>query len=236
MGSTVELPRWLVAGGGLLLVGTLTTTAFLLGRTTAPPSTVLPSAPQPQPQSAVLPPPETDDLPADPTPMAEPPTEVAASTPKSPAAAPASTARAPAEATPAPVAAETPSGSAAVQSYFSALDRVGGLDPAGIDPNVLVQQAMSGDVSGLDRLIEDHRGRQAAIARIRPPAPCAEHHAKLVTLASEGLSVMQKLRSGIATGNVQALMGLQPAAMRLQSLGDEVSRLEARLRVQHGAG
>ena len=219
MAETVELPRWMVVGAGLLLLGTLSSTFFLLGRSTAPvATTALPSAP-------------TEPLPPrDPSPVnAGVPAPAAERTPSvAPSAAP----------SPRPAATDSPASDdddqAAVAHYLEQLDAIGGLDPSGIDPNALIQQAMRGDVSGIDTLITQHKERQAAIARLPVSEACATHHARLTQLAAEGLQVMVRLRSGIVSGDVQELLGLQPAALHLQSLGQEVSTLEAALR--SGAG
>ena len=228
MGDTVELPRWLVVGGGLLLLSTLASSAFLLGRTTAPPPTapsvITPSVPLTQTTAGTR-----SSAPAEPIPDASTPTTPSPSSPRAQAGSP----ERPGPAASVPTSPPSPTSTEAadgVRDYLVRLDRIGGIDSSSVDPNQLVQQAIGGDVSGLDRLIADHKGRQAAIARLNPPPACATHHAKLVQLADQGLSVMQSLRSGIVSGDMQSLMGLQPAAMRLQSLGEEVSRMEATLR------
>jgi len=217
--ETVELPRWMVIGAGLLLLGTLSSTFFLLGRSTAP---VAHTARTPDHTEPAVP---RDPAPVD-AGVPEPPTVLAPSV--APSAAP----------SPRPAATDSPASDdddqAAVAYYLEQLDAIGGLDPSGIDPNALIQQAMRGDVSGIDTLIAQHKERQAAIARLPVPAACETHHARLTQLAADGLQVMVRLRSGIVTGDVQELMALQPAAMHLQSLGHEVSQLEAALR--SGAG
>jgi len=224
MGGTVELPRWLVGVGGVALLAAFSSTAFLLGRSTAPPPVVV-QAPSPTPAPPVVAdaPPDTGlpAMAAVPEKADAPPTKTASITPSS-------------KTTP-PPAEPHDTGSADVRIYFQRLDRVGALDAAGVDPNTIVQQAMGGDVSGIDRLIEDHQKRQRAIAQIHPPAACARHHQMLTKLADDGLRVMQQLRNGIVKQDLNALMGLQSSAMRLQTLGDEVSRLEAELKQAHGA-
>ena len=97
-----------------------------------------------------------------------------------------------------------------------------------------MQQVLGGDVSGIDALIADHKRRLRAIEAVRPPPPCAAHHAALVKLAVDGLALMEKLRTGIAGGNLGSLMSLQPRSVQLQKLGDEVTQMEAELKNQYG--
>jgi len=121
-----------------------------------------------------------------------------------------------------------------VDAYFQALERVGSRSAGSVDPNTLIQQAISGDVSGIDRLIADHKSRQRAIAAVQPPPPCTDHHERLTQLAADGLTVMQQLRTGIVSSNLGALASLQGRALRLQQLGEEVSQMEASLKNEYG--
>lgn len=122
---------------------------------------------------------------------------------------------------------------AAVRRYLAALDQIGGKQPMA-SPDVYVQQALSGDTSGIDALITEHERRRAAILRLDPPPPAAEHHAALVRLAEQGITVMRSLKAGITTMDIGALAGLQPQAQQLQVLGDRVTAMENDLRAAYG--
>ncbi len=226
MSDTVELPRWMVAAGGALLLCTVATSAFLLGRTSVGPPA--PSTTEQAPVPAPSPPAAASVLPAEPKASDTGQPAVADAPPSStPAASPPSVE---APAPEGPKQSSEPNLSADVAQYFRALDRIGGLNPTSIDPNTIIQQALGGDVSGIDSLIAEHRTRQQKIRQLRPPSPCSAYHDALTRLAADGLVVMEQLRAGILNNNVQALMSLQGKAMRLQALGDEVSRMEGELR------
>ena len=242
MSNTVEVPRWLVVGGGAVLLVAISTSAFLLGRTTAPRATTDTIAPQ-----ATVAPAKSNDTG---TPRGERPASRA--TPRAPqatkrnpsprttsSAAPSQPATATATVATPPAATMQSSPSDAntarnVAAYFASLERIDTSAPGGIDQNALVQQVLGGDVSGIDALIADHQRRQRAIEAVRPPPPCAAHHAALVKLATDGLALMEKLRTGIAGGNLGSLMSLQPRSVQLQKLGDDVTQMEAELKNQYG--
>jgi hypothetical protein len=120
-----------------------------------------------------------------------------------------------------------------VRRYLAALDQIGGSQPSA-SPDLYVQQALSGDTSGIDRLITEHERRRAAILRLEPPPPAAEHHTALVRLADQGIAVMRSLKAGITTMDIGALAGLQPKAQQLQVLGDRVTVMENELRASYG--
>ena len=242
MSNTVEVPRWLVVGGGVMLLAAISTSAFLLGRTTAPGTTAATNAPPATVASA---------KPSD-TGAVGGKRSASRSTPKAPHTAkrnptPSTTSNA---AAPQPASATAPVSKAApataqsstsetntapkVAAYFANLERIDTSAPGGIDQNALVQQVLGGDVSGIDALIADHKRRLRAIEAVRPPPPCATHHAALVKLAVDGLALMEKLRTGIASGNLGSLMSLQPRSVQLQKLGDEVTQMEAELKNQYG--
>lgn len=224
MGESITVPRWLLVAGGIGLASLLSTSAFLLGRVTAPP-----------PQPVVLPPPETiqavvnthDRTPAAPTPEPE---DVAAPplASEAPHATPSRRSTRPAT----PVSSEPPHYQD-TRRYLKTLSKMSERT-SNFSTDAFLSQALAGDVSGLDQLIADHRKRIQEIDNLSPPPPCEAHHTALRKLAADGLLVMEQLRTGITRGDVQALMALQPTALRLEQQGAAIEAMEAGLQKTYG--
>ena len=52
---------------------------------------------------------------------------------------------------------------------------------------------------------------------------------------NDGLTVMSRLRDGIASSDISSLTALQGDAARLQRSGEELNKLEAELKHKYGA-
>ena len=202
--TTVALPRWVVA----LLVAAcavcLVAVAFLLGRVTAP---VQPAAatdagvaasPAPTGPGASAP----DDRPAP-----------AGSPEASPDARPS---RVPEQAeaggqglAPASAAGSGPPAggrdAAAVAAYFTRMDAVAAQVKATQDPEALARnildQTLSGNMSGFEELITTQRALQARMAEVLPPAPCREHHQRSLRLIGRAIALLERTRDAVAGKN-----------------------------------
>ena len=216
MSDSVPVSRTLLTMGALALVSSLAVTAFLLGRATAPTPTVVVQAPSELAAPSPRPPARQAQR------------EVDAET----AAVPASPA--PTVSTAAPLHPD-PDHREAVRAYFQALEREQGGIMDSLDAQALVQQALTGDTSGIDQLIGQHGARMERLSRLSTPPPCEVHHTRLMALGRDGLSVMTRLRDGIASNDINSLMGLQGDAGRLQRAQDELNELEAELKRKFGA-
>lgn len=242
MSNTIEVPRWAVVGGGVVLLVAMSTSAFLLGRTTAPRNTTVtitppsPAAPATRGDTGAerKKPPAPSTTPSAPRATRPKPSQQTTQTTSRSQTRTASAPLTTPSTTPAPSSTADADTTRKVAAYFSSLERIDTAGAGNIDQNALVQQVLGGDVTGIDGLIADHQRRQRSIEAVRPPPPCAAHHAALVKLAADGLSLMQKLRTGIASGNLTSLMSLQPRSVQLQKLGDEVTQMEAELKNQYG--
>jgi hypothetical protein len=212
MSTIMALPRWVVA----LLVAAcavcLVVVAFLLGRVTAPapPAAAtgaeVAAGPAPTGAGASTP----DDRPA-PAGLSE----------ASPDALP-SRAPEPAEASgqglaPAPVAGSgTPAGgrsdAAAVAAYFTRMDAVADIAKAAEDPQALARnvldQTLSGNMSGIEGLIGTQRTLQARMAEVVPPPPCGEHHQRSLRLIGRAIALLERTRDTVAGKNPSDLVGL----------------------------
>jgi len=221
MSDNVPVSRALLTAGGLVLVASLTLSAFLLGRATAPSPNIVVQAPSSDGGPSAQLQPTSPRAHDDPTGLALD-TQPAAASPQTPK-----------------TASTTPPSDddqrKQVRSYFRSLDGLQGSIMDGLDPQALVQQALSGDTSGIDQLIAQHRSRMNQIGKLPVPRACETHHTNLMALGRDGLSVMTRLRDGIASNDINALMALQGDAGRLQRKGDQLNDLEDELRRRYGA-
>jgi hypothetical protein len=203
--TTVALPRWVVA----LLVAAcavcLVAVAFLLGRVTAPAPPAAAagaeetSGPAPTGAGASVP----DDRPAP------------AGSPEASPDAPPSSVPVPAEASgqglaPASSASTGPTAggqpdAAAVAAYFTRMDAVAAQVKATQDPEALARtildQTLSGNMSGFEELITTQRALQARMAEVLPPAPCREHHQRSLRLIGRAIALLERTRDAVAGKN-----------------------------------
>lgn len=212
---------------GLLLVGSLVTNAYLLGRDNG-----RRHAQQPQPVAAAQPvagqPVATSPTPAvapmpSPVPLPDVPPPVAVATPP-PSASPPTTV----------AVAEAPnqSGEAAeVRSYFQRMDQLAGVNPFGSDAQgtaeKLLASAMSGDTSGFDGMIKLASDARTKAEAITPPSACRAYHGELLNMLSTTASLLGDLKSALKSGNAEALAGM---AAQAQSLQMRAQSLEASAR------
>jgi len=205
--STVALPRWVVG----LLVGAfaacLIAVAFLLGRVTATvPPTVATSA---EVAGRAAPTGGGERAPHElPTPAAAPSGISLEALPSNARAPEGGGAR---ELAPAPSTGVNP-GAAAVAAYFARMDAVAAQVKAAQDPEALARnildQTLSGNMSGFEDLIATQRALQARMAEILPPPSCREHHEQSVRLVGRAIALLERTRDAVAGKNTSDLASL----------------------------
>jgi hypothetical protein len=208
--ATVVLPRWVVGllvGACAVLVATI---MFLLGRATAP-------AP-----------------PAVPTKLA-----AGASTPaagarptEAPDSGPAT------EYSGAPAATSQPGGgdvdAAAVAAYFGEMDAVAAEAKAGQDPQAvassILDQAISGNMGGIDDLIATQRALEARLGRIVPPPSCREHHQRSVRLFGRAIALLERTREATTGRGSSDLASMASEGRAIEQEARAVDALANQLR------
>jgi hypothetical protein len=201
--STVALPRWVLG----LLIGAcavcLVAVAFLLGRVTAPvqptAATSAEAAGRAAPASG-----GEETAPHDlPTPAAAP-SEISREALPSRAPAPDGGGAAGRGLAPVPSSGGSPD-TAAVAAYFARMDAVAVQVKAAHDPEALARsildQTLSGNMSGFEELIATQRGLQARLAEVLPPPSCREHHQRSVRLIGRAITLLERTRDAMAGKN-----------------------------------
>lgn len=186
---SVTLPRWalalLVAACAVGLAGV----AFLLGRATAP-------APALAPQAAAAG--SDSSLEAPPSRASE---DVEAAAAGERLDLPASASPGPLTEVPGPPAGGE-ADAAAVAAYFTQVDALGAHARAAQDPRALAQgildQALSGNMSGVESLIGTQRALQEKMAEILPPPSCREHHQRSLRLIGRAVALLERTRDAVA--------------------------------------
>lgn len=200
--STVALPRWVVGLLGGACVVCLVAVAFLLGRVTAPARPAAAIAAEATGQST--------------------PAEVSVSSRVPPAEAPddGEATRAGPASTP-PAGAGPPAGgapdTAAVATYFRQMDAVAAEAKASQDPQALartvLEQAMSGNMGGIEGMIAGQRSLETRLGQVLPPAACREHHQRSVRLFARAIVLLERTRDAM-TGQGASDLGSVAAESR----------------------
>jgi hypothetical protein len=91
---------------------------------------------------------------------------------------------------------------AAVAAYFTQVDAVGAQAKAAQDPRAVAQgvldQALSGNMSGVEGLIATQRALQEKMAEILPPPSCREHHQRRLRLIGRAVALLERTRDAVA--------------------------------------
>ncbi len=94
---------------------------------------------------------------------------------------------------------------AAVAAYFTRMDAVAAQVKATQDPEALARtildQTLSGNMSGFDELITTQRALQARMAEVLPPAACREHHQRSLRLIGRAIALLERTRDAVAGKN-----------------------------------
>jgi len=124
-----------------------------------------------------------------------------------------------------------------VADYFAVLDTVqeGKLaDNPQSFAQELLQSAMGGDVSGLDRIIRQLEEGRAKTLAVAPPASCREFHRGSLALADESLQVMRSMRTALASKDLSALAAIGQRAQSLKARAEDLDRRERAIKRQYG--
>jgi len=212
----IPVPRWAVLGSVAALSTSMLGLAFLTGRLTAP-APPPPPAPVEAPATAPLHPSATTAL-ATPAPVTAAASPVAA---------------------PEPVTA-APAASREVSSYLAAREAAldtgrGDTDPDAV-AHALVADALGGRSDAIDSLLDATRGAASRVSKLSPPEPAARLHNDTLALLDHTVRVYEALGSGVRSGDLGALAGLQTEAAALEAAARELDRETERLRAAHGGG
>jgi hypothetical protein len=80
-------------------------------------------------------------------------------------------------------------------------------DPQALARNVL-DQTLSGNMSGIEGLIAAQRTLQTRMAEILPPPPCREHHQRSLRLIGRAIALLERTRDTVVGKNPSDLAGL----------------------------
>lgn len=241
--GTVPVPRALLAGLLALLVASLLTVAFLLGRESvevrepAPLATATSGLGQEQPDlrgARQVEPVGTRTR----TVVA---TQTVAPAPPPSAAAPVAVAPPPVV-TPPPAVPAAPTADPAmaerVRAYFAAMDATVGTAATWNDPEAMAQAALSqgseGNPAGFDRLLGANREALQRMRAVSPPPECAQHHALAVSVMERGIAMLERVRAATLAQDTAPLAALAAQGQELQRAVDDLAALERGLRAEHG--
>jgi hypothetical protein len=125
-----------------------------------------------------------------------------------------------------------------VQKYFADVDGLLQGQSFSGDPQVLaqklLQQATSGDTSGLDALFAAHEKATVALRGLDVPPACQEHHRRTLALAEKTLGLGRKVQAGLSGGDAGQLLQLAPLGREAEQEARELQDLDRRLRQAYG--
>lgn len=127
---------------------------------------------------------------------------------------------------------------AAVAAYFSEIEALEQQAKYWSNPQELamslVGQGAQGDTSGMRQLLETQRAAQSQIEAMTVPSSCQEHHRRTVQVLGKALRLLEKLESGMASGNLDSLLSLSGEARTLEADTRKVDALGAELKREYG--
>ncbi len=127
---------------------------------------------------------------------------------------------------------------AAVAAYFSEIEALEQQAKYWSNPQELamslVGQGAQGDTSGMRQLLETQRSAQGQIEAMTVPSPCQEHHRRTVQVLGRALRLLEKLESGMASGNLDSLLSLSGEARTLEADTRKVDALGTQLKREYG--
>ena len=209
MADNVEVPKKLLGTlvGGLIV--SLMGTAFLLGRASVPPPSVVTVTPAVVPVLTVAPPAPSSSQ------------ELTVSTP----------------APPPPPARKPPfpdRQASEVRAYLSAVEEISaGTQDLGNPSdfaNDLLNQAIMGDTSGVDSLLAQARQSQSLLLKLRAPESCKEHYRLMSGQMKASVQILQQLKAALETSDSMALTGMARQGAAAQSQARQLEKLTQELR------
>ena len=219
-GASFRLPVGLLVALALAILFA----GFLLGRRSSPPAS-------PAPASEPVPAEEAPAVPAERTPEPAPAFETPATA--APAEAPPDTMPAISlpSSSPAPAAASTD-----VARYFEEADAIEARAKFWSDPQALaktiLEQASSGNTGAFDDLIRSQTTARDELARMTVPAECAEHHRRTLAAMTEGIGLLERVRTALGSSDLAALDGIQESARELEREAKAIDELGRKLRAR----
>ena len=132
---------------------------------------------------------------------------------------------------PAPAAA-----SASVARYFEEADAIEARAKFWSDPQALaktiLEQASSGNTGAFDDLIRSQTTARDELTRMTVPAECAEHHRRTLAAMTEGIGLLERVRTALGSGDLGALDGIQESARELEREAKAIDELGRKLRAR----
>lgn len=237
--------RRIVAALASALGLSLLVIAFLLGRISAKPATVVVATPAAAPVAApsalpevVAPPSLGEVVTASST---APASTLDSPTAFSPAPSFAELAR---QSAPMPALGTTPASAPVagqrdrqnVVAYFAQLERiedVGAGDPQAFASSMM-QSLSSGDFSQFDDLLAKARTQKQRLQSMAPPSVCIEHHRMALALSSDSVTMLERLKAALMKGDSMALMGIASEGRTLETQANELKSLGEKIKRQAG--
>jgi len=125
-----------------------------------------------------------------------------------------------------------------VRRYFADVDALLQGQSFSGDPQALaqklLQQAASGDTSGLDALFAAQEAAVRALRGLEVPPPCQEHHGRTLALAEKTLGLGRKVQAGLTGGDAGPLLQLAPLGREAEEEARALQALDRRLRQAYG--
>ena len=108
------------------------------------------------------------------------------------------------------------------------MDVVAAQVKAAQDPQALARtildQTLSGNMSGFEDLIATQRALQARMAEVLPPGSCREHHQRSLRLVGRAIALLERTRDAVAGKNTSDLASV---ATEGQAIEEEARATDA---------
>ncbi len=127
---------------------------------------------------------------------------------------------------------------ASVVAYFDAVEHIQPGAMSGEAEGIANEMAASlanGDMSGLDKMVQQTEAAKVSLAAITPPAACAAFHRESLASLDDGLEVLRALKTAMESPEPAAqLAGVTARANALRSRADVLQKEEQDLRQRYG--
>jgi hypothetical protein len=126
---------------------------------------------------------------------------------------------------------------AAITAYFAHMESVG--DLGGGDPQAfagsLIQSVSSGDFSAFDQLLVKARAQRDQLRGIAPPNACAQYHRLALSLSSDSVAMLERMREALTRGDATALLTLANEGRSMETQANQLKAMGETIRKQAGA-
>jgi hypothetical protein len=122
----------------------------------------------------------------------------------------------------------------AVAGYFAQMDALSAEAKAAQDPQAvartILDQAISGNMSGIDDLLAKQRTLAVRLGQLQPPPACREHHERSVRLFGRAIALLEKTRDAIGgqpadiAGTAAEGRAIEAEAKALDALANDIRR------------